>query len=245
MFQVDDEYLNGYARLCGPIATLVYLSLCRHANKEQTSWPSIERISEELAINKRSVLRGVKSLVEWGIILVEKRKDTKTKRQKVNKYLLVDKQYWKQKPGVPESPGKGESRVTIKTEPGDYNDQKPGDSSALEGNTYITDVIEGNTLKDIATTSVADEVNEIMGRFHDTINPTINFGNTTQRKAAADLVKKIGLEKTLRAVDYAASVQGTPYAPTITNPYQLKERFAALMAFYKKNEAKSPLVVVI
>jgi hypothetical protein len=42
-FVIDDEYLNGYARLCGWNATLVYMSICRHADKDQYSFPRIRK----------------------------------------------------------------------------------------------------------------------------------------------------------------------------------------------------------
>jgi hypothetical protein len=70
-FQIDDEYLNGYARHCGPMATLVYLSLCRHANSSQQCFPSKKLISEELNIGECSVYNGLKALEEWNIIRVE------------------------------------------------------------------------------------------------------------------------------------------------------------------------------
>ena len=70
-FQIDDAYLNGYARHCGPMATLVYLSLCRHANSEQQCFPSKKLIGEELNIGERSVYNGLKTLEEWNIIKVE------------------------------------------------------------------------------------------------------------------------------------------------------------------------------
>ena len=45
-FWLDNEYLNGYARHLGTVATAVYISLCRHSdNKTQTCFPSTELIS--------------------------------------------------------------------------------------------------------------------------------------------------------------------------------------------------------
>ena len=39
-FSINDEYLNGYARLCGINATGVYMSLSRHVDKKQTCFPA-------------------------------------------------------------------------------------------------------------------------------------------------------------------------------------------------------------
>lgn len=101
MFKMDDEYLNGYARLCGPYASLVYVSLCRHANRDEQSWPSIELIRTEHGLgSNNTVLKAIKQLEKWGIIEVIREKDSVTKRQKPNVYVLADKTRWKPKPGA-------------------------------------------------------------------------------------------------------------------------------------------------
>lgn len=99
-FQVDDAYLNGYARLCGIYATGVYMSLCRHANfHTQECWPTIETIENELNVSEFSVLKAIAILQLWNIISVTKEKDEKG-RQKVNIYTLIDKSEWKAKPEI-------------------------------------------------------------------------------------------------------------------------------------------------
>lgn len=124
-FQVDDAYLNGFARICGTAATCVYFALCRHANKEQESWPSITLIAEKLAMSSRTVVRAIKTLEAHQIIGVVRGKDEK-QRQRVNVYVMLDKSCW--------------LWVTSgKPEPGDKNDKsrvtKPGDTRNMEGNT--------------------------------------------------------------------------------------------------------------
>lgn len=96
-FFVDDAYLNGYARLCGSNATLVYLCLCRHADRHQESFPSVEGMAEKLAISRDSVMRGIKMLVSWGIVTKEKER-RKDKTWLNNRYVLLDKSVWKPKP---------------------------------------------------------------------------------------------------------------------------------------------------
>jgi hypothetical protein len=81
------------------------------------------------------------------------------------------------------------------------------------------------------TTADAVDVQPLFKIFYETINPTINFGNKTSRKAAEFLIRKFGLEKTLEVAKYAISVQSEKYAPTITTPYQLKEKLSALIKF--------------
>ncbi len=92
-FSMDDEYLNGYAKNCGWKATVVYLSLCRHANKNQECFPSEKFISKELRISRASVMRGIKILVRANIISIERKRNEKGKWFN-NVYVLWDKKHW-------------------------------------------------------------------------------------------------------------------------------------------------------
>ena len=98
-FKIDDKYLNGYARVCGPNATLVYLSLCRHAEFEsQKAFPSQNKIGFELGISVASVKRGIKSLSDYNIIKIDKEK--MGGKFANNVYYLVDKTEWLSKDTV-------------------------------------------------------------------------------------------------------------------------------------------------
>jgi DNA-binding transcriptional regulator GbsR (MarR family) len=128
-FQVDDEYLNGYARLCGINATGVYLSMCRHANKQQICFPSKKLIAEELDISQRSVYTAIKKLEEWGIIGVREQGRKKNGSYKVKVYTLLDKTTWKHKPQANGAVGKK------RHSPQANNDTPPQATVAQEGNT--------------------------------------------------------------------------------------------------------------
>jgi len=83
---------------------------------------------------------------------------------------------------------------------------------------------------------LGDEINKILGIFEKSINPTINYGNTTQRKAIETLIEKVGLERTIAATKYAISIQTDRYAPTITTPIQLLNKYGELQAYYQKHK---------
>jgi hypothetical protein len=111
MFRVDDEYLNGYSKLCGTNATLVYLCLCRHSDRHQESFPSIQLMAEKLGISRDSIIRGIKSLVEWNII--QKNRKRKENQQWLNNtYILLDKSVWKSKPSRCEQLGEPSRKLT-------------------------------------------------------------------------------------------------------------------------------------
>jgi len=96
-----------------------------------------------------------------------------------------------------------------------------------------------NDKNDIVST--ADGIKQVFELFYNSINPTISFGNKTQRKSAEDLIKKFGLEETIAMTQYAISIQGLKYSPVITTPYQLKEKLGQL-AIYKKQK-ETPKII--
>lgn len=80
----------------------------------------------------------------------------------------------------------------------------------------------------------AGPINQVLEKFQMTVNPGINYGNKTSRKAAQWLIDKMGIEKTIRTIEYLETIRSEPYAPIITTPYQLKEKFGQLIAYAEK-----------
>ena len=104
-----------------------------------------------------------------------------------------------------------------------------------------SDTINKNSKNNKNITKVSEpsspEINQIFNIFYESINPNINYGNTTNRSAIEWLIKKYGFDKVKHTVEYACQVQGKKYAPTITTPYQLKIKMADLMVFYKRDQS--------
>lgn len=241
-YKIDDAYLNGYARLCGVYATAVYNSLSRHADfHTQECFPSIESISEQHNIDKKTVIKAIKTLEEWGIVIVKREKDTKTKRQLPNVYILTDKSNWKPKPIIRVDEKDSESRVDMVPEPSGFQGQSRVDEKDHKDNT-----LKDNTIKDIATHSVAGNLNDIITLFKD-INPSYErlFSNKTQRDALNRLIKKYGDEKVRSMIRIIGKTNGEQYAPTITTPAQLEENLGKLVAFLRKNQNQKPIIVEI
>ena len=115
-------------------------------------------------------------------------------------------------------------------------DERNGDDRASETAMTRVRVVRKNISKNTDTAPSA-EITKIFEIFQ-TINPTINYGNTTQRKAVVEMIKKIGFEKTNGAARYAVSVLEKQYAPVITTPYQLKEKLSALIAYHEKDKGQ-------
>ncbi len=94
-FSIDDAYVNLYARHCGIYASGVYMALCRHANKEQSCFPSRKLMAKELGISERAVFSALKKLEMWQIIKIEKTNRRTSGTFTSNTYLLKDKSVWK------------------------------------------------------------------------------------------------------------------------------------------------------
>jgi len=92
-FMIDDEYLNGMARFVGHQGTLVYISLCRHAGKDQSCFPSIALMAKEHGVGIDTIKRGIKRLIERNVIDVKKKR-TVSGTWLNNSYILLDKEVW-------------------------------------------------------------------------------------------------------------------------------------------------------
>jgi hypothetical protein len=92
-FMMEDEYLNGMAKLCGWQGTIVYFSLCRHADIEQKCFPSIKLMGEENAVCRTTIIKGIESLIKRNVIEVKKKR-TKSGQWLNNIYILLDKSVW-------------------------------------------------------------------------------------------------------------------------------------------------------
>lgn len=92
-------YLNGYAKHLGVHATAVYLSLCRHADKDQNAFPSQKLIAEETGMGERTCWDKIQVLSKWNIIRIEKMRSEGGKWLN-NTYILLDKSEWKKHPSA-------------------------------------------------------------------------------------------------------------------------------------------------
>jgi hypothetical protein len=100
--------------------------------------------------------------------------------------------------------------------------------------------IDKNRLEENSTSEQSSQVNKIFDVFYK-INPTLNWGNKTNRSAAEFLIKKFGLEGTISMSNAAVSIFGKKYAPVVTTPYQLKEKLSQIKSYFesqKSNERK-------
>lgn len=220
-FYVDNEYLNGYARILGGNCTLTYLSLCRHAREDdQTCFPQMRTIAYENGISVKSVERALKTLQEWGIIEVEKRKDPDTKRQMSNVYTLLSKSVWREKPtdkNPTDSQSVGKADRQNEPEPTDKSRPTP----VLHNNTKYNNTQEQYYCN-------PQEIAEVIKHFATFIDPKnkLYYANTTQRGAADFLITEYGFEKVLSAIEAIPKLKKvSSYFPSITTPVELRDKW--------------------
>lgn len=229
-FVIDDEYLNGYAKLCGWKATLVYMSLCRHADKDQFCFPSQKLMAEQHGVSEDTIKRGVRELRKWNIIELDQKKKSDGTWQN-NAYVLLDKSVWKIKPNNRRAVSTPDNRRAVSTPP--EGCEHP-DRRAVAANKETHR--EGNTYKDTCgEVAAGKEIAEIINSFRE-INPSYSvlFNQSTQRAAAERLSKKYGMQKVLNMVAFVERTNGQRYAPSITTPHQLEQKLGQLIVFARR-----------
>jgi len=96
----------------------------------------------------------------------------------------------------------------------------------------------------LATDVAGTETQEILNAFYE-INPHLNYGNKTERKAAERLVKVHGKESVLKAVAILPKLNAEQYCPTTVTPYQLVNNWAKLKAFLEKKQNKKGRTITV
>ena len=133
--------------------------------------------------------------------------------------------------------------ITVKKWSEYQNDEQENEQQM--NNKRTTDEQQTNTIKNvkndknvknkhIAASNESAEtdntINKVFSAFYE-FNEGINFGNKTSRDASDWLIKHYGLERVLNVIKFVAKIRGRPYAPRISTPYQLKEKWADLETF--------------
>lgn len=102
--------------------------------------------------------------------------------------------------------------------------------------------------KNVKNTTTSDEVAgipEVIKVFKDSLSPSLNYGNKTQRASSAEMIKKYGLEKTIEMCKVVIAVQGQKYAPRASTPHALWTRIGDFKSYFDAERAKKPKVVSV
>lgn len=228
MFRVDDEYLNGYAKLCGIYATGVYNCLCRHSNHlTQSAFPSVEMMADKLGVSKDSVLRGIKNLEEWGIIRKEKSRSDKTGKWLHNSYTLIDKSLWKPKPDQV-----ADSDVVHQVANSGSPSRSQHTIQVAHSDTKVAH-IKDTHIKDSEHSSQDSQPNLIgeLIKLFESVDPKNKtyYGNKTQRAACEFLLGEYGFDRVSRAVEMLPEINSRKlFIGQTTTPFELKQNWVKI-----------------
>lgn len=96
-FIVDDEVIDEFGPLIGPLGVAIYNVLAKHANKSgASSFPSYQTIADKLGISRTTAINGVKILIENKLIKKEPRFDDSGDSASNNYKILRIKKHAKQ-----------------------------------------------------------------------------------------------------------------------------------------------------
>lgn len=224
---IPNEALN---KDVGIYAYGVFCALMRYTDVDGQCFPALKTIAQLLNISERQVMRAIQKLKDLNMIRVEKRPRTKSGTWKNNTYIILNKKLWKINQVTT---SQVDTTGLPVTSPGDYQsgDQvttSHTNNTHIEQYPYTTKPI----VKDLQP--AAASINQVIDIFSK-ISQTNLFKNTAQRKAVVELLAKHPVDDVIRVARLALQVQGRPYAPVITTPYQLLHKWAQL-AFYVKSE---------
>jgi hypothetical protein len=195
-------------------------------------YASNETISKIAKTSVRSVERGIEELISLGFVVAE----YKDKERRNRLSLLATVTY-------------GGRKKTTDTHDGHDRHRGRTRPTPMAGDIEYKKEEEVNTGEDKSSQSKSPKFSqagaEVIKAFEG-FNPAAKryYANTTQRKAADDLVKIHGLEMVLKVVrDIVPKTNGLPHVPTISTPLQLLEKWVALEAAIRRKQSERSTLV--
>ena len=89
-FAIDNVFWDEFVPVLGTTISMVYVALVRHANKEQKTWPSQERVARQVGVTREWVGRFLTILEYFNLI-----KGVRVGKMCTNRYYLIDEKHWR------------------------------------------------------------------------------------------------------------------------------------------------------
>ncbi len=223
------EVLRGLS----PTTQALFMWLCSYSDNEGICFPSRETLAQDCGVSERSIGTHIKKLESCGLVQKTKRKMKGNYQYESNLYQILIAEAIGKKQHMGQTIGKKRQNHRKKTT------QTTGNSCR------ITKPIELNPVNSTEQSSEKKQIDQIIDVFYQSVNPTINWGNTTNRSAAADLLNRFGLKGTLKMAKQICSVQGKDrYVPVATTPYQMREKLAQFKIYFEKENNSNNIVKI-
>lgn len=224
--------LKGYYKQSQYIHLWVHLLLCaNHKRTEYMTNGQIIHIKEGQLLTGRKLLAEGTGIPETTIerILKVLESEHQIEQQKTTKYRLITIVKWDTYQKVDST---SDSKRTTNGQQTDTNKnvkkvKKEKNNPASQDDALVSSVIKA-----------FEEVDPKNKGY---------YGNTTQRAACSFLIAEYGLEEVLKRVKVLPRTNKVPYFPSITTPYQLKEKWVQLQdkVDQKRGELKAKEVKII
>lgn len=186
--------------------------------KKDFDWISLSQYEKITGLDRKSICRSIKKIVAKQVLL--KSTNGYGFNQNYDEWVVA-----KQPPsGTTATKGSGDSLLKVVA-------KQPHTKETITKETITKDNTEQNT-----------QIVELINIFKK-IDPLINFGNKTYRKSALEVIQQYSFPVAIKVAEFALSIHGQPYAPSVTNPYQLKMKWVQLSDFYKKKKSKQIKII--
>lgn len=222
-------FVDEYGRVFGKTGSCVFFSLSSHADSEGKCFPSEKKIAEEWGMSER-IVRPYIALLKWsGVIVIEKGGRNSYGQWRHNSYTINDRGRWKS----PEEIISYRNQRKIKTSPQENN-------STIQRQTFpINKNNEKNTHKrkthnaKQGFANVDKKTVDLIIDMFSIVNPSNYkiYDNLTQRKCVARIVTNVGIERLSKIIKILPRTNKMKYAPVITTPYELEQKWAKLEAY--------------
>lgn len=217
----------------------LYLIMKRIAGENRTCYASQNYLAEKMGVHKETVLKNINKLLKrkWIVEIAP----VIIRGGKVRQFAIVDlwhlnmKEYESGAKTSRVEVGLFSSEVVLKpARGGAKTSTKKNQEEEYKNNVLAKPCFAGK------------EINNLIGLFNK-LNPSYEqlFKNKSQRAAMERLIKKFGLDKVRRIIEFAEKTSGKQYAPTITTPIQLEAKLGDLIIFFNKEKNNEKFVFKI
>lgn len=203
-------------------AQCLFMWLCFHANQEGKCFPSRKTLGLETGLGITSIKNAIKVLVDAGLIVAEHRKNGKENMTNLYEVLIFEGE--RNQGGV----GRNTPQVGRHTAQG-VGRHAPGE---LNPSSLTQSTQGGDELKN-SPRDWGKEIPLILEYFVK-INPSITYGNKTQRGAVEKMLEKWGFDAVEAMVRKVISVQGQQYAPVADTPAKMWNKLGEFGIYFKK-----------
>ncbi len=185
---------------------------------------SLSQFCVALHKTKPSIVKALKNLQLVNILILVKRGDSikHANLYKINKYSdtwkLVNK---------------------LKLVKGKSSTSKHPQHELVKARIQTKETLQKKDTKEriIESSEQGSQIQEVMNILYE-VNKTLNFGNTTERKACSYLIDKFGLEHVCKMATAVVQTRGMPYAPIVTKPSELRDKWSKIETFIVTERSK-------